>query len=51
MEIKCPHCGSADHEHFTSTGGEGTNLCEVYVCYNCDEQFAVEYAPIKIVKK
>lgn len=44
MKIKCPYCGSEElHEHYDTTGGSDEEIRQLYVCLDCDGDFALVY--------
>lgn len=43
MKIKCPYCGSEEYEIYDTCGGNGENIQELYLCFNCGDQFSAIY--------
>jgi DNA-directed RNA polymerase subunit RPC12/RpoP len=43
MEIKCPHCGSAEFETFDRVGDGTYTPTDLCVCVECETQFRIIY--------
>lgn len=41
--LKCPVCGSTEYDHVASWGGDGEDVQEHFVCFDCDTQFIATY--------
>lgn len=46
--LKCPKCGSIDHDTVASWGGDGDPMEELCVCDDCGTNYIATYECVRV---